>query len=253
MSEFSKDNLDWFDTAKVIHNTLVEANSAAYIYWQLVWDSDTLNSVMIDIDGSGNYVIGPSYHAVKHYSKHISRGYQRFEVSEGSTAIRVSGFLDPTGKKLTLIALNTATSSSVISLRLGALPVTNVTAFQTSQAGIASSPFNALGTLNHTQNQTLPAESITTYVINLEKTLNPYDPGLLRVDGIEQHDNQISLAMPYQPGHGFILWKSTTLAEGSWQKVTNAVFTEADGKLILTDPTPSSTQTFYRVQRDTGL
>lgn len=80
-----------------------------------------------------------------------------------------------------------------------------------------------------------------------------YDPGLLRVDSIEHHGNQVSLIMPYQPGHGFILWKSTALAAGSWQKVSNAVLTESDGQLILTDPNRGTTQAFYRVQRDTGV
>jgi hypothetical protein len=35
--------------------------------------------------------------------------------------------------------------------------------------------------------------------------------------------------------------------------VTDAVFTESNGQLILTDPTPGATRAFYRVQRDTGL
>jgi hypothetical protein len=35
--------------------------------------------------------------------------------------------------------------------------------------------------------------------------------------------------------------------------VTNAVFTESNGQLILTDPNPDPTRAFYRIQRDTGL
>lgn len=56
-----------------------------------------------------------------------------------------------------------------------------------------------------------------------------------------------------QPGHDFILWKSASLAGGSWQKVTNAVVTESDGQMILTDPAPGTTRAFYLVDRDTGL
>jgi hypothetical protein len=50
-----------------------------------------------------------------------------------------------------------------------------------------------------------------------------------------------------------ILWKSTTLADGSWQKVTDAVVTESNGQLTLTDSNPGTTRAFYRVQRDIGL
>jgi hypothetical protein len=41
MSEFSKGEFDWLDTAQVIHNTLVEANSSAYIFFKLVWGNTT--------------------------------------------------------------------------------------------------------------------------------------------------------------------------------------------------------------------
>jgi hypothetical protein len=73
------------------------------------------------------------------------------------------------------------------------------------------------------------------------------------VDG-SWHDGQhFSVAVPDQPGHKFILWKSTTLAPSSWQKVTDAISTESEGYLILTDPNPDSTRAFYRIQRNTDL
>lgn len=37
---------------------------------------------------------------------------------------------------------------------------------------------------------------------------------------------------------------------GSWQRVTNAVATEVDGQLFLTDPTASPTRAFYRVEHE---
>jgi hypothetical protein len=59
----------------VIHNTLVEANSSAYIFWKLVWgDSTNPDEIIFNIDGSENYVKGNTYYAIKHFSKHISRG-----------------------------------------------------------------------------------------------------------------------------------------------------------------------------------
>lgn len=107
--------------------------------------------------------------------------------------------------------------------------------------------------LSTTKKNEIEKNSITTFVINLTDTLNPYDPELLFVNSFEHQGNQVSLAIPDQPGHDFILWKSTTLAPGSWQEVTNAVRIESNGELILTDPTPSPNQSFYIVQRSTGL
>lgn len=256
MSEFSKGEFDWLDTAHVIHNTLVEANASAYIFFKLVWGNSTNpDEIVLNIDGSGNYVKGNTYYAIKHFSKHISRGHQRFEVTNSgtNTNIRASGYINPAGNQISLIVLNTGGTDDVISLRFPGLPVASATAYRTRQYDIGGYPYKSLGTVNVANDQTLTKNSITTYVIDLIDTLNPYDPALLRVNGFEHDGNQVSLAVPAQPGHDFILWKSTTLAAGSWQKVTNAVFTESDGQLILTDPNPGTTRAFYRVQRDTGL
>jgi hypothetical protein len=137
------------------------------------------------------------------------------------------------------------------------LPVASAAAFQTTQtdtnAAALTNPYQALGSIDPNQSQPLPARSMTTYVISLSKTLNPYDPELLAVDWIQHYGDSVSLGMPLQPGQNFILWKSTSLTAGSWQKVTNAVFLESEDQLIITDPTPSPGQAFYRVQRDTGL
>jgi O-glycosyl hydrolase len=256
MSEFSKGEFNWLDTAKVIHNTLVEADASAYIFWKLVWGNSTNpDEIIFNIDGDGEYIKGNTYYAIKHFSKHISRGHQRFDVTKpaGTNAnVRVSGYLNPAGNKITLIVLNTGGTDDSISIRLPGLTVASATAFRTRQYDIGGYPYASLGVVNLANVQSIIKNSITTYVIDLAETLSPYDPALLRVDGIQHHGNQVTLAMPSQPGQEFILWKSTTLAEGSWQKVTNAVFTEADGQLILTDPTPGATQAFYRVQRDTG-
>jgi glucuronoarabinoxylan endo-1,4-beta-xylanase len=261
MSEFSRGEFDWLDTAHVIHNTLTEGNASAYIYWALVWAAETTPATahserVFNIDNAGGYARGNTYYALKHFAKHISRGHRRFEVTKaaGSNAnIRVSGYLHPSGNQVTLIVLNTGGTDDTIALRLRGLPVSSATAIRTRQFDITGFPYNALGSVNLANNQTISKNSITTYVINLAETLNSYDPGLLRVDGIQQVGNQVSLTMPSQPGQSFILWKSTTLAAGSWQKVTNAVVTESEGQRIVTDPTPGSDRAFYRVEHDKGL
>jgi hypothetical protein len=209
---------------------------------------------MIGVE-SGQYQVQNSFYAVKHYAKHISSGHQRFEVTNSgiNANLRASGYINPAGNQLTLIVLNTGGTDDVISLRFPGLSVASVTAFRTRQYDINGYPYKSLGTVNVANDQAISKNSITTYVINLSETLNPYDPALLRVDGTGHDGNQFSLSIPAQPGHEFILWKSTTLADGSWQKVTDAVFTESNGQLILTDPTPGATRAFYRVQRDTGL
>ena len=246
---------NWLLLAANIHETLVGADASAYLAWRMVHGNNTGQVwAMIGVE-NGQYQVQNSFYTVKHYAKHISSGHQRFEVTNsGANAnLRASGYINPEGNQLTLIVLNTGGTDDVISLRFPGLPVASATAFRTRQFDIGGFPYRSLGAVNVANDQTISKNSITTYVIDLAGTLNPYDPALLRVTGIEHHGNQVSVAIPSQPGHEFILWKSATLADGSWQKVTNAVSTESNGQLLLTDPTPDSSRAFYRVQRDTGL
>lgn len=255
MSEHSRGEFDWLDTAHVIHNTLVEANSSAYIFWKLVWgDSTNPDEIVFNING-GDYVMGNTYYALKHYAKYISRGHQRFEVSKlagSNTNIRVSGYLNPAGNQVTLVVLNTGGTDDEIALRLSGLPVDSATSFRTRKFDVQSNPFEQRA-VNLSGNLAITKNSVTTFVFDLAETLNPYDPELLRVDGIQHHGGRVSLTIPAQPGHNFILWRSTTLAPGSWRQVTDAILTESGGQFLLTDPNPHPNRVFYRIQRDTGL
>ncbi len=246
---------NWLVLAANIHETLTESDASAYLAWRMVHGNNTGQVwAMIGVE-NGQYQVQNSFYSVKHFAKHISSGHQRFEVTNSGTNanLRASGYINPAGNQLTLIVLNTGGTDDTISLRFPGLPVASATGFRTRQFNIGSSPYQSLGTINLANNQTIFKNSITSFVINLADTLNPYDPALLYVNGTAFGSNQFSLSIPAQPGHDFILWKSTTLAAGSWQKVTNAVFTEYNGQLILTDPTPNATRAYYRVQRDTGL
>ena len=263
MTEWGKDGTtadpgileNWLLLAANIHETLVGADASAYLAWRMVHGNNTGQVwAMIGVE-NGQYQVQNSFYAVKHYAKHISRGHQRIEVTNSGTNanVRASGYINPAGNKLTLIVLNTGGTDDVISLRFPGLPVASATGFRTRQFDIGGFPYQSLGTVNVANDYALIKNSITTFVITLADTLNPYDPALLRVDGIEHHGDRVSLAIPAQPGHGFILWKSTTLAADSWQQVTDAVVTETDGQLFLSDPNPGTTRAFYRIQRDTAL
>jgi hypothetical protein len=246
---------NWLLLPMNIHESLVEANASAYLAWRMVHGNNTGQVwAMIGVE-NGQYQVQNSFYSVKHFAKHISSGHQRFEVTNSCTNANLlaSGYINPAGNQLAIIVLNTGGTDDTISLRFPGLPVASATGFRTRQFNIGSSPYQSLGTINLANNQTIYKNSITSYVINLSETLNPYDPALLRVDGSAYAGNQFSVSIPAQPGHDFILWKSTTLAAGSWQKVTNTVFTENNGQLILTDPTSNATRAYYRVQRDTGL
>ena len=141
---------NWLVLATNIHETLVNANASAYLAWRMVHGNNTGQFwAMIGVD-NGQYQVQNSFYSVKHFAKHISSGHQRIEVTDsGANAnLLASGYIDPAGKKLSIIVLNTGGTDDVISLRFPGLPVASATGFRTRQFDITGFPYKSLGTLN---------------------------------------------------------------------------------------------------------
>lgn len=164
MTEFSKDTLDWIHAARVVHNTLVEANASAYIYWKLAW-ADT-SDTMIAVESDGSYQVRPHFYTIKHYAKHVDVGYQRIEV-DGSTAdIKVSGFISPDDSSITLVAINKATSTRQIYLGGNVLAIDSVAGYQS----VSESFYQLMPAIDIGQPIDLPAQSLTTLVLTLPQS-----------------------------------------------------------------------------------
>ncbi len=214
-TEFSRE-FNWIDAGRVIHNTLVEANASAYIYWKMFWGSDTPEAMIEHVDNT-SFQINPPYYTIKHYARHIHKGYERIEVGGSGTDVRVSGFLSPTGDSITLVAINSSGSQEEISLEYGALRVEAIEGYQS----VAGNFYQAMSGLDLEDPIVLPSSSITTIVLTLETYTVSYD-------GNENTDGSVP---PSQTkGHGLPL----TLASNSGDLVREGfVFggwnTEADG------------------------
>lgn len=242
MTEFSRDNLDWLATARAIHNTVVEANTSAYIYWKLVWT--TAADSMIAIAQDGSYSVGPHYHMLKHYSKHVSNGHQRIEVTGSTSDVRISGFLHPDGTEITLVVLNGSSAAKDVQLAHDTLPVSGTLAWQSVDGNF----YQDLGAIDIANTQTLPAASMTTYVVSLSTTLNGLDTDRFHLIDPFFDGNVFSVKVPAQPGIRYSLWKSPNLSVGSWGQVPGANQTLEDDTVIFTDPDPGAPPHFYRVR-----
>jgi glucuronoarabinoxylan endo-1,4-beta-xylanase len=115
MTEWSRDDLDWLQTARVVHNTLVEANASAYIFWKLAWE-ETSNDTMIAIQSDGTYEVRPHYYTIKHYAKYVDKGDRRIGITTNDNNVDVSGYLSADATRITLVAINKDSSSTAISL-----------------------------------------------------------------------------------------------------------------------------------------
>jgi len=171
MTEFSSGSFDWLATADVIHQTVVEANASAYIYWDLMWDA-AATTAAVGIDGStGNYTINNQFYTLKHFAKYVDSGYKRISVKGSNSNLEVSGFLNPAGNQITLVAINKNTSSSGMLLNFGTNTVSSATAYQS----VVGNFFKSLGTVNTANAVSLPAQSITTFVVNLSNVVTNVD------------------------------------------------------------------------------
>lgn len=185
MTEFSSESFDWLQTADAIHQTVVEANASAYIYWELMWEAASKNALLKIDDTTGNYSIGDHYYALKHYAKHVDKGYQRIAVAGGNSLTKISGYLNPARKEITLVALNNNVNSQGVNLNLGSHVVTEATAYQS----VAGNFYQSLGAVNTAQLQTLPAKSITTFVITLQDIVSDVQDLSLTEESLKAYPN----------------------------------------------------------------
>lgn len=159
MTEYS--NFTWLNTAWFIIQNLNEANAAGYIYWLMAW-ADSNNDSMIRLSSSGAYTLTPFYYVMKHFSKEIDKGYVRINVL--SPLIPMSGFIDPTGKKITVVAVNPNETESLFDFDVTGKTIKSIRAAQTD----IFASYKTIQPAGPEQFILLKPRSVTTVVIELQ-------------------------------------------------------------------------------------
>ncbi|MDZ7693286.1 MAG: glycoside hydrolase family 30 beta sandwich domain-containing protein [Balneolaceae bacterium] len=160
MTEYS--GMSWMKTAQFITNVLIEANATGYIYWELIWDENASNA-MVKVDSSGDYELTPFYYVMKHFAKHVDKGYQRIGVESENSTLFVSGFSNPEQDQLTLVVVNPHSNKNDILLEVEGHSGSGIKAFlsqegnfyQERSVGSADKPLS------------IPSNSITTVTLDL--------------------------------------------------------------------------------------
>lgn len=168
MTEWSNDGLDWLQTARVIQNTVVEADASAYIFWKLAW-AETSNDTMIALQSDGSYEVRPHYYTIKHYAKHVDKGDRRIGITSGDDNVDVSGYLSADSARITLVVLNKNSVSTNIQLNHDSLSINTIEGYQSESGNF----YQTMSGLYPTAQIALPAESITTLVLSLSEPSPP--------------------------------------------------------------------------------
>jgi O-glycosyl hydrolase len=100
-----------FDTAALVHYSMVKAGASAYLHHQLVApaaDGDTLSLVSLNTD---SFDILDSYHALGHFSRWTRPGWLRIDAQSSAPGLLTSAWLSPDEKSLTVVLLNPGTEA----------------------------------------------------------------------------------------------------------------------------------------------
>jgi glucuronoarabinoxylan endo-1,4-beta-xylanase len=149
------------NTAILIHNSLTEENAAAYLYWDLFWGPGTVS--LVSLDSPEAYTINPVYYAFKQYSAFIDSDWQRVDATTDNSDLRVSAYISPDNRKLTVVLLNTTADTDItLNCSFKGLSVSEGEIYRSSQAEkcLYVGSFKGNGPLK------LPANSITTLVLS---------------------------------------------------------------------------------------
>jgi glucuronoarabinoxylan endo-1,4-beta-xylanase len=154
-------------TAEQINNVLTYMNGSAYLVWGLFWPQDGTGQGLITIPsyGASTYTVTPKFYAVKQYFKFIRPGSKRIEAASNNTNVLVSAYVNEANGNVTIVAINSGSSSITTTFNLENVSSTYFKQYQTS----ASENCAYIGSIAVSSNSftaTLPPQSITTFTGN---------------------------------------------------------------------------------------
>ena len=149
---------DAMNTALLLHNSLTVEEVTSYLYWELFWGS---GSGLISLS-STSYTINPVYYGFKHYSAFINSGWQRVDASTDSSDLRISAYISPDNQELSVVIVNTSTSTSIeADLSFADFSTASGSIYRSSQTENCA----LVGSFDGTGPLAVPANSITTLAL----------------------------------------------------------------------------------------
>ncbi len=149
------------NTAILMHNSLTVEGAAAYLYWDLFWGPGTVS--LVSLDDPCSYTINPVYYAFKHYSAFIDSLWQRVDASTDNSGLRISAYVSPDNRKLTIVLLNTTAGTDItLDCSFKGFSVSKGEVYRSSQTEkcVNIGSYKGSGPLK------LPANSITTLALS---------------------------------------------------------------------------------------
>lgn len=153
---------DMVGLAHIMQVGFTDGKLGGYIAWELFWGEGRGQLIGVCAAGWGSckkdsIVIGPEYHAMRHYSKFVNPGWKVVTSTADDAALKTVAFASPAGDSVSVIVINTgATAQKLDNPVISGMGI--VTAVQSKENGLKSK------NITISDCTMLPAKSITTLV-----------------------------------------------------------------------------------------
>lgn len=160
MTDDDKGKEGGFETAWLIHHSMVGEGAAAFIYWDLIWNG---MSGLVGMNGR-NPKVRDQYYSVRHFARFTDPGYQRISAGSDTKGLLVSAWVAPDDSQLTVVALNTSTEPLIVKVDAGGFVGKQSQSFRTTYRPGQSQRWAALGAVGPDTALRMPSRSVMTVV-----------------------------------------------------------------------------------------
>lgn len=145
---------DLMSLSRILHGAVTgPAELNGYLAWQLINQGD--GNHFLDV---GTGAIGPSYHALRHFSRFTRNGWHRVQATSSDANVRVAAFASPRSDTVTVVVLNVGTTAATYTTGK-VLPA----AVELWQSVLNGALGKRLTLASGATSIALPAQSVTTY------------------------------------------------------------------------------------------
>ena len=172
MTETSGEKADWlfpasgfpnngaFSIALKMHQALTTGNQSAWVYWQFADGGPVGESTFTD---ETELATAPKYNSFKHFSRYIRPNAVRLNASVvGDNDVSVSSYIHDTNKSITIVLINSSSTSKTITVNVPSLPfaISTFNAYTSSNGNYFQ--HNQLQIASNTVNITIPGFGVST-------------------------------------------------------------------------------------------
>lgn len=160
------DITDALGSAEEVHNSLVDGNYNAYVWWW-IWNDPGLGVSFGLINSSTTSPAPTNFgYGIGHFSKFVQPGYYRYDATanpSGNLFVSAYAGMESGVQHYVIVAINGDTTAVNQPFTIQNGTVTSLTPYQTTASG-GLAPQSAITVSGDTFTYNLPAQSITTFV-----------------------------------------------------------------------------------------